>query len=71
MQIMAEIEKEIVQLPVVCHPEAREFTSCGSTLFFIYLLVFCRKDLHEAKHEMQSIFRFSDVLLALSQIDPP
>ena len=30
-----------------------------------FLLVFCRKDLCEAKHEMQSVFKFSDILFAL------
>ena len=34
------------------------------------LLVFDRKDLGEAKHKMQSMFKFSDVLFALSQMDP-
>ena len=31
----------------------------------LVLLVFHRKDLCEAKHEMQSVFKFSDVLFAL------
>ena len=34
-------------------------------------LVFHRKDLCQAKHEMQSVFKFSDVLLALSQMYHP
>ena len=34
-------------------------------------LVFHRKDLCEAKHETQSVFKFSDVLFALSQMYPP
>ena len=34
-------------------------------------LVFRRKDLCEAKHETQSVFKFSDVVFALSQMDPP
>ena len=33
-------------------------------------LVFC-KDLCEAKHEMQSVFKFSDVLFALRSDGPP
>ena len=33
-------------------------------------LVFCRKDLCEAKHEMQSVFKFSDVLFALKSDGP-
>ena len=31
------------------------------SLIYCYLLVFHRKDLCEAKHEMQSVFKFSDV----------
>ena len=37
----------------------------------LYLLVFRRKDLCEARSKMQSVFKFSDVLFALSQMDPP
>ena len=36
-----------------------------------WLLVFRRKDLCEAKHEMQSVFKFSDVLFALGSDGPP
>ena len=36
-----------------------------------YLLVFCRKDLCKANHEMQSVFKFSDVLFALKWDRPP
>ena len=35
------------------------------------LLIFYRKDLCEAKHEMQSVFKFSDVLFALKSDGPP
>ena len=35
------------------------------------LLVFHRKDLCEAKHEMQSVSKFSDVLFALKSDGPP
>ena len=41
------------------------FYRCG------YSLVFHRKDLCEAKHEMQSVFKFSDVLFALKSDVPP
>ena len=34
-------------------------------------LVFHRKDLCEAKHETQSVFKFSDVLFALKSDRPP
>ena len=35
------------------------------------LLVFCRKDLCEVRPEMQSVFRFSDVIFALKSDGPP
>ena len=35
------------------------------------LLVFRRKDLCEAKHETESVFKFSDVLFALRSDVPP
>ena len=35
------------------------------------LLVFHRKYLCEAKHEMQSVFKFSDVIFALKSDVPP
>ena len=34
------------------------------------ILVFCRKDHCEARPKMQSVFKFSDNLSALSQMDP-
>ena len=34
-------------------------------------LVFHRKDLCEAKHEIQSVFKFSDVPFALRSYGPP
>ena len=34
-------------------------------------MVFHRKDLHEARLKMQSVFKFSDALFVLSQVDPP
>ena len=34
-------------------------------------LVFCRKDLCEARPKMESVFKFLDVLFALSQMDSP
>ena len=40
-------------------------------LLFGTLLVFCRKDLCEAKHEMESVFKFSDVLFAPKSDGPP
>ena len=36
-----------------------------------FLLVFHRKDLCKAKHEIQSVFKFSDVLFALRSEEPP
>ena len=35
------------------------------------LLVFHRKDICEAKHEMQSVFKFTDVHFALKSDGPP
>ena len=35
---MAEIEKEAVGFPVIYHLVAEEFTQCGSSLFFIYIV---------------------------------
>ena len=35
------------------------------------LLVFCRKDLCEARPKRQCVFKFSDVLFSLSQMGPP
>ena len=39
--------------------------------YLVYLVVFCRKDLCEARPEMPSVFKFSDNLSELSQMDPP
>ena len=39
-------------------------------MFILVSLVF-HKDLCEAKHEMQSVFKFSDVLFALTSDGPP
>ena len=42
-----------------------------SNVLNMCLLVFCRKDLCKANHEMQSVFKFSDVLFALKSDVPP
>ena len=34
-------------------------------------MVCCRKDLCEARPKMQCVFKISDVLFALNQMDPP
>ena len=39
--------------------------------FDVFLIGLHRKDLCEAKHKTPSMFKFSDVLLHLSQTDPP
>ena len=52
------------------------FFAFTNTWFFegihkVSSLVFCRKDLYEAKHETQNVFKVSDILLALKLDGPP
>ena len=56
-EIILQFQTEYHLLAFVCHKNT--------------LLVFHRKDLCEAKHEMQSVFKFSDVLFALKSDVPP
>ena len=66
---MAEIEKDPVGFPVMCHLVAREFTEGGSTLFFYLFTLFgCIKEI------IQSCDRLGCRALALpspKQIVPP
>ena len=58
----------------VCSSKRRWFflytKSIPSTLWH-HLLVFHRKDHSEAKHEMQNVFKFSEILFALKSDGPP
>ena len=58
----------------VCQSQCTMLELCVTSTFWVmmvFLLVFHRKDLCEAKHEMQSVFKFSDVLFAHRSDEPP